>query len=118
MYYSTNFGRFANMDLEHIKALLAQRHMTFEDLAQKMGKERSVVYKTISNGNPTLNFLVKLSEALNLSIDEIVSSPKHESKAINNDEIIDGFVEIDGTTHRIRSKKDIEKIYKSLYNIR
>lgn len=98
------------MDIERIKTLLAERHMTFEDLASKMGKERSVVYKTIANGNPTLNFLLKLSEALNLPIDAIVSAPAPASQTPTPEDSIDGFVEVNGIVHRIRSKKDLDKI--------
>lgn len=95
------------MDIESIKTLLAERQMTFEDLATMMGKERSVVYKTISNGNPTLNFLVKLSDALNLPIDSIVNIAKEAPDSINQEEIIDGFVEVAGVTYRVRSKRDL-----------
>ena len=95
------------MDIERIKTLLGERHMTFEDLASKMGKERSVVYKTITNGNPTLNFLLKLSEALGLPIDTIVNAPAPSSQPQALEDSIDGFVEVNGVVHRIRSKKDL-----------
>lgn len=90
--------------------------MTFEDLAKKMEKERSVVYKTICNGNPTLNFLVKLSEALGLTIDTIISPAKKTNDFISHDEndIIDGFVEVNGTTYRIHEKIDIDNLYTHL----
>lgn len=98
------------MDIERIKTLLGERHMTFEDLASKMGKERSVVYKTITNGNPTLNFLLKLSDALGLPIDTIVNAPAPSSQPQATEDSIDGFVEVNGVVHRIHSKKDLGKI--------
>lgn len=106
------------MDIERIKTLLAERHMTFEDLASKMGKERSVVYKTIANGNPTLNFLLKLSEALNMPIDAIVNAPAPASQTQTPEDSLDGFLELNGVVHRIRSKKDLDKIIVSLNKAR
>lgn len=94
------------MDIERIKSLLSERSMTFETLAQKMGKERSVVYKTISNGNPTLNFLVKLSNALDVPIDTIVKAGSDTQDKPKEDSI-DGFVEVNGDVHRILSKQDL-----------
>lgn len=94
------------MDINSIKALLKERSMTFEDLASKMGKERSVVYKTITNGNPTLTFLLKLSEALDMPLDSIINAGESDS----GEHRIDGFVEVDGKTSRIRSKKDLQDL--------
>lgn len=102
------------MDIENIKALLSERHMTFEDLAKKMGKERSVVYKTISNGNPTLAFLLKLSEVLGISIDDIVSSNRSPMDVEPKNKSVDGFVEIDGDIYRIKSVDDLERILSSV----
>ena len=106
------------MDIERIKTLLTERHMTFEDLASKMGKERSVVYKTIANGNPTLNFMLKLSEALNMPIDAIVNAPSPASQTQAPEDTIDGFLELNGVVHRIRSRKDLDKITNTLNKAR
>lgn len=108
------------MDIESIKKLLNERQMTFEDLANKMGKERSVVYKTISNGNPTLKFLLALSNALNLKIDDIVKSDNGAAilpAIADNLDKIDGFVEVNGTTYRIKSIKDLKSLYNKLETI-
>lgn len=107
------------MDIESIKKLLNERQMTFEDLANKMGKERSVVYKTISNGNPTLKFLLALSNALNLKIDDIVKSDNGAAilpAIADNLDKIDGFVEVGKTTYRIHSKEDLNNLLNRLKN--
>lgn len=101
------------MEIESIKKLLNERQMTFEDLANKMGKERSVVYKTISNGNPTLKFLLSLSNALNLKIDDIVKSDNGAASLpaiADNLDKIDGFVEVNKATYRIRSREDLNNL--------
>ena len=79
-----------------------------------MGKERSVVYKTISNGNPTLNFLTKLSDALGMSIDAIINLPSPKERPVIMEDIIDGFVEVNGVTHRIHSIKDLNRLCNKL----
>lgn len=106
------------MDIETIKNLISERNMTFEDLSKKMGKERSVVYKTIANGNPTLKFLQLLSKALNLPIDDIVNADCGTAApaTADNADVIDGFVEVGKTTYRIHSEEDLSNLLNLLKN--
>lgn len=108
------------MTVDDIKLLLDEAGMTFNELAERMGKERSVVYKTIQNGNPTLSFLVKLSECLGKTIDEIVNTPhcqsEREEENGKKSSQIDGFVEADGHIHRLRSIEDLRRVLNSVEN--
>lgn len=92
------------ISMEAVKALLRQRQMTFEDLATRIGKERSVVYKTIANGNPTFSFIVKLMEVLETDFDSLRSEPEPAHT-------IDGFVEVDGHIFRIHSRADLARAH-------
>lgn len=109
------FQNELDMTIEDIKSILDDKGMTFTDLAEKMGKERSVVYKTIQNGNPTLSFLFKLSDALGKSIDDIVKFPEckseHTEETRKEHNQINGFVEVNGTIYRIRTQKDLDSLY-------
>ena len=102
------------MNIEEIKGLLDEVGLSFTELAEKMGKERSVVYKTIQNGNPTLSFLIKLSEALGKTIDEIVYLPQSPNTPEEEKTLIDGFVEANGRIHRVRSTEDLRRLLESI----
>lgn len=112
--YNYNYG----MTLDDIKVLLDEAGMTFNELAEKMGKERSVVYKTIQNGNPTLSFLIKLSDALGKSIDDIVKLPErkseHEEETKQRMIQINGFVEANGHIHKLSSIDDLKRVIDSI----
>lgn len=97
-------GKTEQISLEAVKLMLRDRGMTFEDLASKLGKERSVVYKTIRNGNPSFGFIVSLMEALNADFDDLREARVRIMP-------IDGFVEAGGEIYRIRSKDDITHLY-------
>lgn len=91
------------ISLEAVKVILRDRGMTFEELATKIGKERSVVYKTIANGNPSFGFIVKLMDALNVEF-EALKTPKVKT-------LIDGFIDINGQVLRIRSMDELTAAY-------
>lgn len=88
------------ISLDAVKALLKRKNMTFEQLAERMGKERSVVYKTIANGNPTYSFISKLLEILETDFDSLRTS-KMPSPSIT------GFIESDGRIYKIQSLDDL-----------
>lgn len=52
------------MDISIIKNLLRERGMTFQQLSDKMGVDRTNLYNSLSKGNPTLSRLTAISEIL------------------------------------------------------
>lgn len=56
------------------------------------------------NGNPTKDTLEKIASALNVKITELFEEPTN----------INGYIELDGTIHKVTSKEDIKKLAENL----
>lgn len=79
--------------------------ITLQDLADKMGVARSTLANTLSKGNPTIETLSKIADALGVEVTDLFEK--------SSDEVI-GAVRIGDSTHVINSKEDIKKLAEKL----
>ena len=77
--------------------------ITQKELAERMGLSAVGLSKAI-NGNPTKDTLEKIASALNVKITELFEEPTN----------INGYIELDGTIHKVTSKEDIKKLAENL----
>lgn len=83
-----------------IDTLLKEKKLSKTDIAKKMGLSRESLYRILS-GNPTLDNIVKLANALGESVSELFIKGRNE---------LSGNVEYQGTIYRISSFEDLEKL--------
>jgi lambda repressor-like predicted transcriptional regulator len=86
---------------EHCK----MQGITLQELADKMGVARSTLANTLSKGNPTIETLSKIADALGVEVTDLFEK--------SSDEVI-GAVRIGDSTHVINSKEDIKKLAEKL----
>ena len=86
---------------EHCK----MQGITLQELADKMGVARSTLANTLSKGNPTIETLSKIADALGVEVTDLFEK--------SSDEVI-GVVRIGDSTHVINSKEDIKKLAEKL----
>jgi transcriptional regulator with XRE-family HTH domain len=72
----------------NLQVMRLKRGFTQASLA-KMAKlpRSSITYMESGGGNPSLSNLMKVAEALNVSLEELLSRPKEDYKLIKNDEV-------------------------------
>ena len=80
-----------------------QAGITQKELAERIGLSAVGLSKAI-NGNPTKDTLEKMANALNVRITELFEEPTN----------INGYIELDGTIHKVSSKEDIKKLAEKL----
>lgn len=80
-----------------------QAGITQKELAERIGLSAVGLSKAI-NGNPTKDTLEKIANALNVRITELFEEPTN----------INGYIELDGTIHKVTSKDDIKKLAEKL----
>ena len=80
-----------------------QAGITQKELAERIGLSAVGLSKAI-NGNPTKDTLEKIANALNVRITELFEEPTN----------INGYIELDGTIHKVTSKEDIKKLAEKL----
>lgn len=81
-----------------VKEICKEKGVLMEELANKLGIARVNLTKTI-NGNPTVGTLERIAEALDVDfMDLFVKNEKGE---------VNGYIELDGTIHKVSSKEDI-----------
>ena len=80
-----------------------QAGITQKELAERIGLSAVGLSKAI-NGNPTKDTLEKIANALNVRITELFEEPTN----------INGYIEFDGTIHKVSSKEDIKKLAEKL----
>lgn len=88
-----------NMSID-IDTLLKEKKLSKTDIAKKMGLSRESLYRILS-GNPTLDNIIKLANALGVSVSELFTKGENE---------LSGYVEYQGTIYRISSFEDLEKL--------
>ena len=88
----------------NVDTILKKAKLSKQDLAKRMGVSRENLYR-ILNGNPTLQNIEKVAEALDVQVWELFSDP---SRPHQND--LNGFVEYQGTIYRISTVDDLEKL--------
>ena len=86
-----------------IKELCQGQGITQKELAERIGLSAVGLSKAI-NGNPTKDTLEKIANALNVRITELFEEPTN----------INGYIELDGTIHKVSSKEDIKKLAEKL----
>ena len=80
-----------------------QAGITQKELAERIGLSAVGLSKAI-NGNPTKDTLEKIASALNVRKTELIEEPTN----------INGYIELDGTIHKVTSKDDIKKLAENL----
>ena len=86
-----------------ISDICKQAGITQKELAERIGLSAVGLSKAI-NGNPTKDTLEKIANALNVRITELFEEPTN----------INGYIELDGTIHKVSSKEDIKKLAEKL----
>ncbi|KMM31952.1 XRE family transcriptional regulator [Parabacteroides goldsteinii] len=87
-----------------IKELIKEKGTTIQNIADLIGVNRVTLSNSI-NGNPTLETLEKIANALGVPVAELFDK--------SSDEVV-GAVRIGKDTHVINSKEDIRKLAKNL----
>lgn len=86
-----------------ILEICKQAGITQKELAERIGLSAVGLSKAI-NGNPTKDTLEKIASAVNVRITELFEEPTN----------INGYIELDGTIHKVTSKDDIKKLAENL----
>ena len=87
------------MDYSIIKDLLDERNMSFKELSDKLGVDRNNLYNSLTKGNPTLQRLEAVANALNVPVWRLFTT--------DNKAEIYGSVVFKDEVHIIRSKQDV-----------
>lgn len=85
-----------------IDTILKEKKLTKTDIARRMELSRESLYRILS-GNPTLDNIVKLANALEIPISELFATGMGE---------LSGYIEHRGIIYRITSFNDLENILK------
>jgi len=99
--------KIGNMKLR-IKEIAKAKGMQLKDVAEKMGNAKESLSRAI-NGNPQLNTLESIANALDVDITELFPLPLPNHS-------INGYLEVDGKVYKIVNKKQLEEIIKNLDN--
>lgn len=88
-----------------IKEVCKEKGVKVMDLSTMIGVSQTNT-SNIINGkvNPSLETLEKIASALNVRITELFEEPTN----------INGYIELDGTIHKVTSKDDIKKLAEKL----
>jgi len=84
-----------------IKEVAKQKGMQLKDIAEKMGIARESLTRTI-NGNPTIDTLVKIADALEVDVIELFPQP--------NQNHVTGYLEYHGEVIKINSNDDLLRL--------
>ncbi|MEG1401257.1 helix-turn-helix transcriptional regulator [Bacteroides sp.] len=87
-----------------VKELIKAKGLTMQQVADLLGVTRDTLTRNI-NGNPTVETLSKIADALGVEITDLFEK--------SSDEIV-GAVRIGGDTHVINSKEDIKRLAENL----
>ena len=96
--------------IENLKQIMSDRKVNIEalkDLIEASGhslSRNSISNILNGNNNPKIETLQLIADALKVEIGEIFKPTKSGLKGLN------GFVEYNGTIHRIQNKEDLEKL--------
>ena len=88
-----------------ISDLCKTKGMTLQMVADKMNVSRQSLANTLSKGNPTIETLSKIADALGVEVTALFEK--------SSDEVV-GAVRIGDNTHVINSKEDIKKLAENL----
>ena len=85
-----------------IKEICREKGLRMSDLADKMGVNQANLTASLK-GNPTLSRLKDVAKILGVGLTELFEKP-------DNRNAVDGFVEVEGETARIREAADLMKL--------
>lgn len=88
-----------------VKEICKKKNITISELADKMQMVRESLSRAI-NGNPTLETLEKIANALGVPISELFEKP--------SDGKIIGFVKVGDMVHEMKSADDVKKLAEKL----
>ena len=88
-----------------IKEVAKSKGITLTELADRLGITKSGMNQHV-NGNPSVEVLQRIADALNVHISDLFEKPQTEE--------ISGFVKVKGEVREIKSKKDLENILENL----
>ncbi|MDD3229581.1 MAG: helix-turn-helix domain-containing protein [Oscillospiraceae bacterium] len=84
----------------YIDNILKAKGMTKTDIAKRMDLSRESLYRILS-GNPTLDNVIKLANALEIPVSELFANDKSN---------ISGFIKVGSELKEVNSISDIEKL--------
>lgn len=84
-----------------IKRVAKEKGITMAEIAEKIGIS-PINLSTSLNGNPTLKRLSEVADVLNVPVREL----------FRDDDIVRGYIELDGHIERIECYADLEKMLK------
>lgn len=96
------------MDLR-IKEIAKEQGLQLIELAEKLGVTYNTFNRNIT-GNPTVETLQKIADALNVHITELFQQPTKNTGVPE----VHGFLKVDNTIHEIKSIEDLKDLYTSL----
>lgn len=82
----------------NVKKVIKEKGLSVQEVADRMNISRVGLSQHI-NGNPSVEVLERIAEALNVSIKELFT-----------DDGISGFIKIHGQVHEINNIYDLERI--------
>ena len=88
-----------------ISDLCKMKGMTLQMVADKMSVSRQSLANTLSKGNPTIETLSKIADALGVAVTDLFEK--------STDEVV-GAIRIGDSTHVVNSKDDIKKLAENL----
>ena len=97
-----NLSNFSSKDYLDIDSILKEKRISKTELANKLGVPRQSIYSYL-NGNVPLEKMVNIANVLEVPVWELFPG---------SDRALNGFVEYQGTIHRIQSKEDLHKLLK------
>lgn len=89
------------MDLR-VKYLIKQKGMTMQQFAEILGVTRDTLTRNI-NGNPTLETLERIANALGVDVSELFVRNTPDSE-------VNGYVKVKGTLYEVHSFEDLRKL--------
>ena len=91
----------------HAAEILKGKHLTKAGFAEKMEVKPQNVNKVFETKNITT--LMRAAQVLGVSLDYLIKGTTDE-----RNEVVNGFVDINGTLYRLRSKEDIVRVLELL----
>lgn len=93
---------------DRIKDLISRKGMTFSGFAQKLGIKKQNLDAYLNTQKKDINMVVKMAEALDISLYEFVGIPEPEEKEVY------GCLYVKGKPILVYSKEDIKDLLKRL----
>ena len=86
-----------------VKDLIKQKGMTMQQFAEILGVTRDTLTRNI-NGNPTLETLERIANALEVDIAELFARNTPSTE-------VNGYVKVKGNLYEVHSFEDLRKLF-------